>query len=122
MPLGMRVIALKIWKSKLFTWLHFLSFTEVFKRIDPSSRLGVFRNRLRAALEIQHMAAFFRANAHFQIKSNEEMTDPDSPEFQALEKLETEGYEEAKRLRQEILQEVRSHLQDRQRDGMPRTG
>ncbi|RDL41323.1 p-loop containing nucleoside triphosphate hydrolase [Venustampulla echinocandica] len=73
---------------------------------DLSSRLGTFRNRLRAALEIQHMAIFFCANANFQIKSNEDMTQPDSPEFQALEKLETESYESAKKLRREILQEI----------------
>jgi E3 ubiquitin-protein ligase SHPRH len=55
------------------------------------------------------MAVFFRSNAYFQIKSNEDMTRPDSPEFQALEKLETEGYEEAKKLRREILHEVSSN-------------
>jgi E3 ubiquitin-protein ligase SHPRH len=76
-------------------------------RIDPTSRLSVFRNRLRGALEIEHMAIFFRANAYFQIKSDENMTKPDTPEFEALEKLETDGYEEAKKLRREILQEVR---------------
>ena len=65
--------------------------------------------RLRSALEVEHMAIFFRANAYFQIKSNEDMTKPNTPEFEALEKLETEGYEEAKKLRREILQEVR-HL------------
>ena len=62
------------------------------------------------------MASFFIANAHFQIKSNEEMTKPDSPEFQALEKLETDGYEAAKKLRREILQEVgrqRSNLSNK---------
>jgi E3 ubiquitin-protein ligase SHPRH len=52
------------------------------------------------------MAIFFQANAYFQIKSDEDMTQPDSPEFQELEKLETEGYDKAKRLRREILQEV----------------
>ena len=52
------------------------------------------------------MATFFCANAHFQIKSNEEMTKPESPEFEALEKLETDGYESAKRIRREVLQEV----------------
>jgi E3 ubiquitin-protein ligase SHPRH len=58
------------------------------------------------------MATFFKANAHFQVKSNEEMTKLDSPEFQALEKLETDGYEAAKKLRREILQEVnRSRLE-----------
>ncbi|PMD34610.1 putative SNF2 family helicase/ATPase [Hyaloscypha variabilis F] len=76
------------------------------EEVDPSSRLGIFRMRLRGALEIEHMATFFRANAYFQIKSNEDMTKSDTPEFEALEKLETEGYEEAKRLRREILQEI----------------
>jgi E3 ubiquitin-protein ligase SHPRH len=52
------------------------------------------------------MAVFFRSNAYFQIKSNEEMTKPETPEFEALEKLEVGGYEQAKKLRREILQEV----------------
>ncbi len=86
-----------IWKAKV---------ANIKDSVDPSSRLGVFRNRLRGALEMLHMAVFFRANAYFQIKSNEEMTVPGSPEFEALEKLESEGYDEAKRLRREILQEV----------------
>ncbi|KAM3075621.1 hypothetical protein ACMFMG_007757 [Clarireedia jacksonii] len=75
---------------------------------DPTSRIGTLRTRLRSALEIEHMAIFFRANAYFQIKTNEEMTKPDSAEFQELERLETEGYEAAKTLRREILQEVYS--------------
>ena len=75
-------------------------------RIDLSSRLGVFRNRLRGALEIEHMAIFFQAGAYFQIKSNQDMTAPNSAEFEDLEKLEVDGYERAKNLRQEILQEV----------------
>jgi len=52
------------------------------------------------------MATFFCANAHFQIKSNVEITKPGSPEFEALEQLETALYESAKKLRREILQEV----------------
>ncbi|CZT47500.1 related to S.pombe rad8 protein and Rdh54p [Rhynchosporium secalis] len=76
------------------------------EEIDPSSRVGVCRNRLRTALEIEHMAIFFRTNAYFQVKTNEEMTKPNSEGFRALEKLEEEGYEAAKKLRQEILQEV----------------
>lgn len=72
------------------------------------TRLSVFRNRLRAALEIEHMAVFFRTNAYFQIKSNEEMTKPDSQEFHELEKKELDGYEIAKTLRREILKEVSS--------------
>lgn len=54
------------------------------------------------------MAVFFRANAYFQIKTNVDMTTPDSPEFQELDKLELEGYEHAKKLRREILQEASS--------------
>ncbi|KAJ5035392.1 uncharacterized protein L3040_007862 [Drepanopeziza brunnea f. sp. 'multigermtubi'] len=73
--------------------------------LDPSSRIGAFRMRLRTAMEIEHMAIFFRTNAYFQIKSNEEMTKPNSDEFRTLEKLETEGYEAAKKTRRMILQE-----------------
>ncbi|KAK0109573.1 hypothetical protein ONS95_002259 [Cadophora gregata] len=76
------------------------------EEVDPSSRLSAYRNRLRTALEIEHMAIFFRTNAYFQVKTNEEMTKSDSDEFKALEKLEEDGYEEAKWKRQEILQEI----------------
>jgi hypothetical protein len=73
--------------------------------------LGVFQNRLRSSLEVLHMAVFFRANAYFQIKSNKDMTVPGSPEYEALEKLETDGYEEAKKLRREILKDVSPQFQ-----------
>lgn len=73
-----------------------------------TSKIGDARRRLRSALEIQHKAIFFVANANFQIKSNREMTDPDSDEFHRLEKLETEGYDNAKVVRREILEESRS--------------
>ncbi|KFY41750.1 hypothetical protein V494_02811 [Pseudogymnoascus sp. VKM F-4513 (FW-928)] len=69
-------------------------------------RIGALRNRLNAALEIKHIAVFFCANAYFQIKSNEEMTKPDSEEFKELEKLEADGYQEAKMIRQEILKGI----------------
>lgn len=49
---------------------------------------------------------FFIASAYFQIKSNEDMTKPDSDDFKRLEKLEIDGYELAKQIRKEILQEV----------------
>ncbi|RYP77073.1 hypothetical protein DL771_001363 [Monosporascus sp. 5C6A] len=53
-------------------------------------------------------AVFFIASAYFQIKSNEDMTEPGSEDFQRLEKLEIEGYELAKQIRKEILQEAHS--------------
>lgn len=71
-------------------------------------RVGEAQRDLRFALEILHKAEFFCANGHFQVKSNEEWTPPDSDEFRQLEKQEVEGYERAKRVRQEILAENRS--------------
>lgn len=72
-----------------------------------TGRVGEARRRYRSALEIQHKAVFFCANAYYQIKSNEEMTEPDSDEFRRLEKLEVDGYENAKKIRREILDESR---------------
>lgn len=69
-------------------------------------RVGEARRRLRLALEIQHRAVFFCANAYFSMKTNEEMTVPDSEDFKRLEKLEVEAYDRAKDIRREILQEV----------------
>jgi len=74
----------------------------------PTARVGEAQRRLRYALELQHKAVFFCANAHYQIKSNEDMTQPDSEDFKRLEQLETEGYERAKRIRREILQDSHS--------------
>lgn len=71
-----------------------------------SSRLGDARRNLRYALDLEHKAVFFIASAQFQIKSNVDMTEPDSEEFKRLEKLEVEGYELAKQIRKEILQEA----------------
>ena len=73
---------------------------------DISPPVKEARRRLRSALEIQHKAVFFCANGYFSIKSNEEVTAPDSDEFRRLEKLEVEGYDLAKAIRKEILQEV----------------
>ncbi|KAK3327798.1 SNF2 family N-terminal domain-containing protein [Cercophora scortea] len=68
-------------------------------------RIGEARRRLRSALEIQHRAVFFCSNAYFSIKSNADLTEPDSEEFKRLEKLETKGYDLARAIRNEILQE-----------------
>ncbi len=73
-----------------------------------SSRISEVQRELRYALELLHKAEFFCANGHFQIKSNEEWTAPNSDEFRRLEALEVDGYERAKRVRQEILQGSRS--------------
>ncbi|RNJ53993.1 hypothetical protein D7B24_001018 [Verticillium nonalfalfae] len=72
---------------------------------QASPEVGEALMRLRSALEVQHRAIFFCANARFQIKSNRDFTEPDSAEFSALQKLEEEGYETAKGVRREILSE-----------------
>lgn len=73
---------------------------------DENSRAGVCRSRLRTALEVQHIAIFFMGNAYYQIKTNEEVTKPDTPEFSELEKQEEAAYQEAKIIRGEMLSEI----------------
>lgn len=96
-------------KSQYISEIHAQRFASIDKTslsAEITNRLGTLRNRLRTALELEHMAVFFQSNAYFQIKSNEEMTSPESKEFHTLEKFEIEGYERAKKLRREILLEV----------------
>ncbi|TLS31432.1 hypothetical protein PpBr36_02399 [Pyricularia pennisetigena] len=64
------------------------------------------QRKLRSLLEIEHKVVFFIGNAYFQIKSDEDMTEPDSEEFKQLAELEDEYYSRAKKIRQEILQEA----------------
>ncbi|KAJ5961060.1 Zinc finger RING-type [Penicillium vulpinum] len=64
------------------------------------------RQKLRAALEVQHIAMFFTANAYYQIKSDPNLTQPDSDEFKALEKREDDAYEAAKVIRKEMLADI----------------
>ncbi|KAL3457770.1 peptide N-acetyl-beta-D-glucosaminyl asparaginase amidase A-domain-containing protein [Aspergillus heterothallicus] len=73
---------------------------------DKNPRLQAFRQRLRAALEVQHISVFFTGNAYYQLKSDTELTQPDSEEFQTLTKLEEEAYAKAKLIRQEMLADI----------------
>ena len=73
-----------------------------------AARGGVLRNRLRAALEVEHMCTFFVANAYYQIKTNEAVTEPGSEAFNALQKLEENTYEKAQLIRKEMLVETRT--------------
>ena len=68
-----------------------------------NTRTGLYRQRLRSALEVQHMCIFFIANAYYQIKCSKE---PGSEAHQELEKAEERTYEEAKILRQDLLLEL----------------
>lgn len=76
--------------------------------MEGSSSRVLLRLRLRSALEVEHISAFFVANAYFQIKSDDKLTQPDSDRFKELEKVETETYEKAKILRNELLAETQS--------------
>ncbi|KAL2828661.1 peptide N-acetyl-beta-D-glucosaminyl asparaginase amidase A-domain-containing protein [Aspergillus cavernicola] len=73
---------------------------------EKNPRLHIFRQRLRAALEVEHISVFFTGNAYYQIRSDSELTSPDSKEFQALAKMEEEAYARAKLIRQEMLTEI----------------
>ncbi|KAB8216124.1 proteasome stabiliser-domain-containing protein [Aspergillus novoparasiticus] len=67
---------------------------------------GGARQRLRAALEVQHICVFFTGNAYFQMKTDPKLTRPDSEESRTLEKREVEAYESAKLIRKEMLAEI----------------
>lgn len=69
-------------------------------------RVGIHRQRLRSALELEHACTFFEASAYYQIKSNNELTPPNSCRYVELEKAEEQAYEMAKQLRKELLSEV----------------
>ena len=73
---------------------------------STDARTGMLRLRLRSALEVEHVATFFVANAYYQIKIDDKITPADSEQFQKLEKLESETYEKAKLLRKEMLVET----------------
>ena len=73
---------------------------------DKNSRIGQCRSKLRMALEVQHIAVFFTANAYYQIKSDPALTQPDSEDFKSLGMKEEQGYETAKMIRQEMLVDI----------------
>ncbi|KAK4542120.1 hypothetical protein LTR36_007151 [Oleoguttula mirabilis] len=70
---------------------------------DEDTSSGRLKANLRTALQLQHVCTFFAATAYYQIKTNEDLVEPDSAKFKNFEELETTLYERAKLLRQEIL-------------------
>lgn len=73
---------------------------------NQRGRLGLCRQRLRSALEIQHVCYFFTATAYYQVKDKPELTEPGSDAWKELDKLESECYDEAKAIRKELLAAV----------------
>ncbi|KAF2710519.1 ATP-dependent DNA helicase [Pleomassaria siparia CBS 279.74] len=74
-------------------------------------RIPAIQKALRSFLELDHACRFFIGTVHFQLKSNETLTKPDSEEFHKLEKLEVEWYAGAKELRKELLRESQNRAQ-----------
>ena len=72
---------------------------------DADAILMNYRQRLRSALEVKHICIFFIGNAYFQLKSDEGSVAPESNEFNELQNNEENAYEEAKRIRTELLSE-----------------
>ncbi|KAI0866208.1 SNF2 family N-terminal domain-containing protein [Xylaria cubensis] len=70
-----------------------------------TAKVGDCRRKLRLFLDLQHRAKFFIASAFFQIKTDIDLTQPDSDEFRCLEQREAEGYESAQKIRRELLQD-----------------
>ncbi|KAH8693534.1 putative SNF2 family helicase/ATPase [Talaromyces proteolyticus] len=79
---------------------------EESEETEKNSRLRTCKMRLRSALEVQHIFKFFTANAFYQIKTDINLTEPDSNEFTNLERDEIEAYEAAKQMRKEMLTDV----------------
>lgn len=72
----------------------------------PICRTGVYRQRLRSAIEVEHMCTFFVANAYYQLKTDTNLTQFGTVKYRDLDKLEEETYEKAKLLRMELLAEA----------------
>lgn len=72
---------------------------------ESTQVIGRLRSGLRTSLQLQHSCVFYAATACFQIKSNEQLVEPNSVRFQDLEKQEVELYENAKIIRRELLKD-----------------
>ncbi len=72
---------------------------------DLDSRLGAYKQRLRAAFELQHMSIFFLGNAYFQMKTKDDV-DPGSETYKKWESEEENAFEEAKKIRAELLSDI----------------
>ena len=75
------------------------------------TRTGPHRQRLRAALEIEHMCTFFVANGYYQIRQDETSIKPASGRYYELETIEDSTYEKARLLRKELLREAHNRAE-----------
>ena len=100
-----------------------IAHSKVEQEAHSIARTGPHRQRLRAAIEIEHTCLFFIANAYFQLKSQEiarqNEADPDHdgneemPMSDAAKELESQEelfYDLAKALRRELLLDAREKV------------
>lgn len=76
--------------------------SETEKPIEESTE-GRYKVALYFALQLKHACAFFVGTSYFQMKSNTNITEPDSERFRELEEQESLFYDSAKLTRKEIL-------------------
>jgi E3 ubiquitin-protein ligase SHPRH len=69
------------------------------------THLATIKKSLRSVLELEHACNFFVGTSYYRIKSDEKLTKPESEEFHNLENKETEFYDKAKAIRNELLQD-----------------
>jgi E3 ubiquitin-protein ligase SHPRH len=72
---------------------------------DPESRLATCKQRLRAALEVQHMSIFLLGNGYFQMKKDGDVR-RGSRRFQEWDDQEEAAFEESKNIRMELLSDI----------------
>ncbi|KAI5272070.1 hypothetical protein E4T47_04677 [Aureobasidium subglaciale] len=75
------------------------------EKFSEDTSEGRCRLALYSALQLQHACFFFIGTIYFQMKSNTNITEPESEKFKELEELESNYYESAKLIRKEILSE-----------------
>ena len=77
---------------------------------DESFQLPIYRQRLRSALELEHLCTFFVANAYYQIRTA--LPNFRNTEAAELHQKETTAYEHAKNLRRELLSESKLKVEN----------
>jgi len=80
-------------------------------KVEEKGRLPVLRRIKRTMQEVWHLVLFFQGTTCFQLKSDQTITKPDSERFQQLDQEETAKYEDAKQVRQEMLEAPRKRAE-----------
>ena len=85
--------------------------TQQEKDMEDNENSTPIKHSIRQMLEVKHACAFFVATAYYQIRTDENITNPDSESFFKLQDLESENYDLAKSVRTTLLTESREKAQ-----------